>query len=92
MKKRILSIGVIGVTAFMFGCSDDAPSPVAPEVSYNESSSSTVTAASSSSVQQSPTSSSSVVIIGSSGSNTVYEKQIINVPAPNVEYPDIIEE
>ena len=92
MKKRILSIGVIGVTAFMFGCSDDAPSPVAPEVSYNESSSSTVTAASSSSVQQSPTSSSSVVIIGSSGSNTVYEKKIINVPAPNVDYPDLIEE
>ena len=46
MKKRILSIGVIGIATFLFGCSDDAPSPIAPsDTAYNDSSSSTVTQA-----------------------------------------------
>ena len=91
MKKRILLIGVIGITTYLVGCSDDAPNPVASPVGYNESSSSTVTQSSSSSVQQSPTSSSEVTI-GSSGSNTVYEKKIINVPAPDIDYPDIVDD
>ena len=89
MKKRILSIGVIGVTAFLFGCSDDAPSPVAPPVSYNESSSSTVVVASSSSIQQSA-SSSSVNNGGQSEKGTVYEHKIVDVPAPDIDYPDIV--
>ncbi len=93
MKKRILLIGVIGVGAYLVGCSDDAPSPAAPPVAYTESSSSfTAEANSSSSSQQTTPVSSSAVVTGSSGSNTVYEKKIINVPAPDIDYPDIVDD
>jgi len=93
MKKRILSIGVIGIATFLFGCSDDAPSPIAPsDTAYNESSSSTVTQASSSSVQQLHSSSSVNNGNDKPGVDTVYKQKIINVPAPNVDYPDMVEE
>ena len=90
MKKRILSIGVVGIAAFLFGCSDDAPSPVAPvPVASNDSSSSVVTGVSSSSAQQQVPASSAAQ---SEGGKTYYNHEIINVPAPNVDYPDIVED
>ena len=39
MKKTLLSFGLIGFTALFFGCSEDAPAPMAPDTSYNYSSS-----------------------------------------------------
>ena len=93
MKKKFLSIGVIGVATFLFGCSDDAPGPVAPPVSYNDSSSSTVVQASSSSVQQLNSSSSSVNNDGGkSGRDTIHVHKIVDGPAPNVDYPDIVDD
>ena len=88
MKKRILLIGVIGITTYLVGCSDDAPNPVASPVGYNESSSSTVTQSSSSSVQQSPTSSSEVTI----GIEMFSLDGLQYVPAPDIDYPDIVDD
>ena len=88
MKKKITAIGCVGVISFLFGCSDDAPSPVAPPVAYNESSSSVVLGPTSSSSQQpaNPTSSSAV----NNSGKPVYKHEIVNVPAENVDYPDIV--
>ena len=90
MKKRILTLGCIGVTVFLFGCSDDAPSPVAPVMSYESSSSVAATLSSSSEAsQQAPES--SAANNGGSG-ETIHKVEIINIPAPNVNYPNIVEE
>ncbi|SHL01867.1 FISUMP domain-containing protein [Fibrobacter sp. UWB12] len=88
MKKKIAAIGFVGVVSLLFGCSDDAPSPAAPPIAYNESSSSVVTGASSSSFQQQTPTSSAV----NNGGKTIYEHKIIDVPAENVDYPNIVEE
>lgn len=88
MKKKFLFIGVVGVGTFLFGCADDASSPAAPPIAYNESSSSVVAGVSSSSNQPASPTSSSVV----NGGKTIYEHKVIDVPAPNVNYPDIVQE
>ena len=87
MKKKILSLGLLGFSALFFGCSDD-PTPVAPPIAEIPSSSSVYNVpASSSANQQAPVQTSS-----SSKRDTAFVKQIVPVSGSSVKYPDIVEE
>ncbi|WP_290763392.1 FISUMP domain-containing protein [Fibrobacter sp. UBA4297] len=85
MKKKILSLGFIGVSTLFWACADDT-SPVAPPpTSYIESSSSVFVGNSSSSAQQqTPTSSSSAT-----AKDPTIKHVVVTEPAPGVNYPDI---
>jgi uncharacterized protein (TIGR02145 family) len=88
MKKKTLSIAILGFTALFFGCSgDDAPSPVGPTPIAEVSSSSVQGAspASSSALQQNQNSATSVQI---GVKDTVEGHKTINTQAPAVDYPD----
>ncbi len=86
MKKTLLSFGLIGFTALFFGCSEDAPAPMAPDTSYNYSSSS-VYVGQSSSAQQIRYSSNTVII---DKKDTTIKKEIITVSGSSIKYPDIV--
>ena len=92
MKKKIFAVGCVGVVSFLFGCSDDVPSPVAPSNAYIASSSAVVVGTISSSSNQQPANPTPSSAVENGGKETVYEHKIINVPAPNVDYPDIVPE
>ena len=86
MKKKILSLGFIGVSTLFWACADDT-SPVAPPpTSYTESSSSVFVGTSSSSAQQqtTPTYSSSAT-----SKDPAVKHVVVTEPAPGVNYPDI---
>lgn len=86
MKKKILSLGFIGVSTLFWACADDT-SPVAPPpTSYTASSSSVFVGTSSSSAQQqtTPTYSSSAT-----AKDPAVKHVVVTEPAPGVNYPDI---
>ncbi len=92
MKKKFISFGFLGLAAFIFGCSDDAPlPPVAPPVA--ELSSSSVLEApvppSSSSVQQ-PLPTSSAASPAKGKDSTIHI--VTYVPGSSIVYPDIYED
>ena len=84
MKKKILTLGLMGVVTFSIGCSDDASNPASSPVANVESSSaiSPLPELSSSAIQQLPASSSS-----QSGKKDTTIKVIINVSGSSVDHP-----
>lgn len=88
--KKILFLSFVGLTTLFFGCSDD-PSPLAPPADASISSSSFIwPGVSSSNPKNGSTVSSSSVIINKI--DTIRKQEIINIPAPGVDYPNTVEE
>ena len=88
MKRKILSIAVLGFTALFFGCSgDDTPLPtVPPPIAEVSSSSIQTTSPTSSSLQQILNSSTSIQI---GKRDTVKKHTVVTVATgSNIEYPD----
>ena len=85
MKKKLLSLGFAGFTAFLFGCSE-ATDPISPPSDGGLESSSSVVSNLSSGQQS--TISSSTVVIGKK--DTVVNHETVSVPGAKVNYPDIV--
>lgn len=88
MKKSLLSLSFLGLTALFFGCSDDITAPGDSPIAEN-SSSSIATDLSSSGAQPGNISSSTIVI---GRKDTVEKHETVTIPGSKIPYPDIVTE